>query len=675
MTTLTSPPTWRSTDASLVSQSCSACHQRRMTSSLVHASKTAWAGASNVRSMRSVVFSVMLPAPARGGGEGPPSRGRAGARYRRRSRQGGAPPPAPRRRVRSRAVLVLIVLAPPLVRRGLRVALRRVLPLLLASQRGDVEVGPGAAHVLVAPVVDEVGPEDLLAVPYEGVGAVPLAHPEVRVELVRDGVPRHRPAHAPLEPPNVLLRCARGVRERGVAGVQVGEVGHLVGSERAARAAALRPARHVRVVEEPVDDQLAAPLEEVEQSDRPIGPVERVVPIHRHPWHPAPLGGKRVTDACDLLLPHEHLLASGHPFLRRDDRRHVFHCHLDSSSFRYSSTTSNIRPHRARWRSIQSAASLSTSGWSDSRWVRPSITRVTTPVSSSTFRCFVIAGFETPKPCVASPTVAGPAASRSTIPRRIGCDSALNESLTTGLTVATAAATTGAGRCRVVVPPLLVAMGPRGEAPRGCAESMRCGRVGRWPSAARHAARSRWPRRRLWPSPRRPSLRPPTRRCERSRRCSALIRSMSPTPRAGCSRSRSGAACGSGSSGRTSGASRSRWCPGRAPSAPAASAGSPTRSTRRCPGAVGRSSPRPARRSTSSPRTAWSSPRRRRSGTRSNRIAATAWPLSCSPAWTGSPRSTRAGTPTSTPRFPACRPPIRARRRTTSATTSEIASG
>src|SRR5215212_4997807 len=117
MTTRTSPPTRRSTSASVVSQSCSACHQRRITSSLVQASKTAWAGAWKVRSMRSVVFSV--------------TRG-------------------------SLAVVVLVVQVPPLVRRGLRVALRRVLPHLLAPQGGDVEVAPGAAHVLVAAGVDEV---------------------------------------------------------------------------------------------------------------------------------------------------------------------------------------------------------------------------------------------------------------------------------------------------------------------------------------------------------------------------------------------------------------------------------------------------------------------------------------------------------------------------------------
>jgi hypothetical protein len=50
----------------------------------------------------------------------------------------------------------------------------------------------------------------------------------------------------------------------------------------------------------------------------------------------------------------------------------------------------------------------------------------------------VIAGFDTPKPPVASPTVAGPAARRSTMPRRIGCEIALNGSLTIRLTISEA---------------------------------------------------------------------------------------------------------------------------------------------------------------------------------------------------------------------------------------------
>ena len=54
---------------------------------------------------------------------------------------------------------VFVVPVPPLVRRGLRVALRRVLPLLLAPERSHVEVAPGAPHRLVAAAVDEVGAE------------------------------------------------------------------------------------------------------------------------------------------------------------------------------------------------------------------------------------------------------------------------------------------------------------------------------------------------------------------------------------------------------------------------------------------------------------------------------------------------------------------------------------
>src|SRR6478672_6706946 len=80
-------------------------------------------------------------------------------------------PLLPRRRL-GRAVCVVPV--PPRVRRGLRIALRRVLPLLLPPQRGDVQVGPGAAHRLVAPVVEEVGAEHLVAVPDERVRTVPF---------------------------------------------------------------------------------------------------------------------------------------------------------------------------------------------------------------------------------------------------------------------------------------------------------------------------------------------------------------------------------------------------------------------------------------------------------------------------------------------------------------------
>src|SRR4029453_12290089 len=90
---------------------------------------------------------------------------------------------------RSRGLSVRVVIVPPLVGRRLRIALRRVLPLFLATKRRYIEVAPGAAHGLVAAVIDEVGAEDSVAVPQEGVCAVPLVYAEVSVEVIGEGVP------------------------------------------------------------------------------------------------------------------------------------------------------------------------------------------------------------------------------------------------------------------------------------------------------------------------------------------------------------------------------------------------------------------------------------------------------------------------------------------------------
>src|SRR6266436_8334784 len=56
-----------------------------------------------------------------------------------------------------------VVPDPPLVRLSLRVALGRVLPLLLAPERCDVEVVPAVPHLLVAAVVDAGGSEHVIA--------------------------------------------------------------------------------------------------------------------------------------------------------------------------------------------------------------------------------------------------------------------------------------------------------------------------------------------------------------------------------------------------------------------------------------------------------------------------------------------------------------------------------
>src|SRR6202035_585228 len=90
---------------------------------------------------------------------------------------------------------VTLMPVPPLVRSALRVALRRVLPDLLTTERRHVEVAPSGAHRLVAAAVDEVGAEHALAVADERVVAVPFGHSEVGVEAVGDGVPGDLPAH------------------------------------------------------------------------------------------------------------------------------------------------------------------------------------------------------------------------------------------------------------------------------------------------------------------------------------------------------------------------------------------------------------------------------------------------------------------------------------------------
>src|SRR4051794_6768851 len=165
---------------------------------------------------------------------------------------------------------------PPLVRSALGVALRRVFPRLLTPERRHVEVAPGGAHRLVAAGVDEVRTEHALPVADECVVAVPFSHPEVGVETVGDGVPGNLPAHPRLQTLDVGLRCARGVYEGGVARIQVGKVGDLVGPEGTAHAGMLRPAVHAGLEESAIDDQLTATLEQVEQARFAVRPLEYI---------------------------------------------------------------------------------------------------------------------------------------------------------------------------------------------------------------------------------------------------------------------------------------------------------------------------------------------------------------------------------------------------------------
>src|SRR5919198_5058097 len=167
--------------------------------------------------MRGVVFSIIFRALGGVAGAPLPRRVRAAARPRRPLRMAESLPAGRLRRERSRVLAVRVVVVPPLVRRGLWVALGRVLPLLLAPERRDVEIAPGGAQVLVAAGVDEVGAEDPVALADEGVVPVPLVNTEILVEVVRDRVPGDElPAHALLQALDIGLGGTRDKDKRRV---------------------------------------------------------------------------------------------------------------------------------------------------------------------------------------------------------------------------------------------------------------------------------------------------------------------------------------------------------------------------------------------------------------------------------------------------------------------------
>jgi len=115
-------------------------------------------------------------------------------------------------------MLVLVVATPPLIRRGLRPAVGRILPVFLPAERRQVQKGPGATERLDAPPGSEVGAIDVVAIAQENAkteGLVRVArHTEVDVEVAAGrGVPRHAPAHALLVTMDVRQRSARNQRK------------------------------------------------------------------------------------------------------------------------------------------------------------------------------------------------------------------------------------------------------------------------------------------------------------------------------------------------------------------------------------------------------------------------------------------------------------------------------
>ena len=101
--------------------------------------------------------------------------------------------------------------------------------------------------------------------------------------------------------------------ERGVAGLQVSDVAEVVHEHRAAGATRVRPAVGARAEHEVVDDQLPAALEQVQQADVPVRPLEHVVLVDPHHRQPAALGGECVVRPHRCLLLGQQLLVGGLP--------------------------------------------------------------------------------------------------------------------------------------------------------------------------------------------------------------------------------------------------------------------------------------------------------------------------------------------------------------------------
>src|SRR3984957_12488074 len=98
----------------------------------------------------------------------------------------------------------------------------------------------------------------------------------------------------------------------------MGQVGNLIGTQRAAAAGVLGPAEYTGFEEGAVDDQLMTPLEQIEQVHLALGPVELVLLVHSQPRHPPAFGGDSISLACELLFLGQHILVSHEPFFTRN---------------------------------------------------------------------------------------------------------------------------------------------------------------------------------------------------------------------------------------------------------------------------------------------------------------------------------------------------------------------
>src|SRR5580700_6595458 len=100
----------------------------------------------------------------------------------------------------------------------------------------------------------------------------------------------------------------------------MGQLRDLIGAQRTTPAGMLRPPEYSRLEEGAINDQLSAPLKQIEQAYFAVGSIELVLFLDSHPRHASAFGGHRVTGVHQGLLFHEQLLPRELPLLLRYDR-------------------------------------------------------------------------------------------------------------------------------------------------------------------------------------------------------------------------------------------------------------------------------------------------------------------------------------------------------------------
>src|SRR5215469_9432539 len=134
---------------------------------------------------------------------------------------------------------------------------------------------------------------------------------EVVVAAVGGG-PREAPPHPPLVRLELLQGRPRDAGKRHIPRVQMRyRTVEAVRPRRAGRAAR----RVVRAEHEVIDDQLRAPVKELSQRLWPLGGVEPVFLLDRHPGQRAPRGGQLVAAARQLFFLREQFVAGRLPLL------------------------------------------------------------------------------------------------------------------------------------------------------------------------------------------------------------------------------------------------------------------------------------------------------------------------------------------------------------------------